>query len=732
MASAFSLFGELSVDTRAFVASMRYADNRMKASERLFIEMEKSKMRMMERSSSHQQRLSEITARVVQKSLSGIGTAMSSLGKAMTVGVSAPLAAIQATAIKSAVGFDTLRTQLKAATGTADSANTKFAELNKLAQANAGVLTSGAVATYAFLKPLGFMDETINETIKAFGKLKAANPEVDLQRMGVNLAQLFDQGFEQQDLKELFGNFPRAGEILQKAFGLSGSDRKTIAEEMKGLMAKGLTREQLFAGFAEGVNTDKFMAGITDPVAVRFEKLKERIMLALEPLGLIIITNLERWAPHIVAFVEKLSAAFTALSPTMQMIATALSGVAIAAGPVLYVLGNILAAIGGLSVSASTIGIIAAVITGIGVALTPIVSIIAFFSRAWVENWELVKQTVSVSVIRITQVVNEFLSVLQGLWATHGEAVMAFLTSWWATLTTTISAAMDIASTALKAALLAIQGDWTGAWNAVLELTSQFFKSLTEWVGNAMKVFVDLIMAAGPMIIQAFTWIWTKVIEVTAMAGKALIDAFVYLPEFLLSLVPKFIAAGLQIGNAIIKGITQGLSNIWNGVSGASAGAGSSMSGGGFFDSLLQNFKNLMSGTGGMSLSASSSLGKPTFLTPVINDAVKTTAALDAVKKKANEVKNAVAPSTAAQADVVRKVYGRAVSVTDTGITMPGSAAFNNAGTPYVNPSTEATNEILSGLTKAVQEGKLAIEIIDPNRSTAIAATEGAVNARYR
>lgn len=648
MASAFSLFGELSVDTRAFVASMRYADNRMKASERLFIEMEKSKMRMAERSASHQQRLSEITARVIQKSLAGIGAAMTAAGKGLTVGVTAPLLAIEGSAIKSAIGFDTLRTQLKAATGSADSANAKFAELNKLAQANAGVLTSGAVATYAFLKPLGFMDETINETIKAFGKLKAANPEVDLQRMGVNLAQLFDQGFEQQDLKELFGNFPRAGEILQKAFGLSGSDRKTIAEEMKGLMAKGLTREQLFAGFAEGINTDKFMAGITDPIAVRFEKLKERIMLALEPLGLIILTNLERWMPSIVMFIEKLSAAFTALSPTMQMIVTALSAVAIAAGPVLYVLGNILTAIGGLSLSASTIGAIAAVIAGLGVALTPIIFTAAFFGQEWLRNWELVKQIFWAGYQAVSATVTSLLTTIQTLWAEHGSGVMAFLSQWWNTLSSAISGWFGIIAEVLTVALRILQGDWSGAWQAILDLTSVAFSTLTEWMANAMTTLIKFVQASGPMIVQAFTWIWGKVLELATAAVKGVIDAFVYLPQFLLSIVPRLIAAGAQIGQAIIKGIQQGLSNWWQGVGGASASAGSSMANsGGFLDGLLNTFRSLTGG--GMSLSAGANLGGSTFLSPVLNDAIKTTNALDNVKKKINEVKATASTVKAAQ-----------------------------------------------------------------------------------
>jgi hypothetical protein len=726
MASAFSLFGELGVDTRAFVASMKYADNRMKASERLFIEMEKSKMRMAERSASHQQRLSEITARVIQKSLSAVGSAMQSAGAGLTVGLTAPLLAIEGTAIRSAIGFDTLRTQLAAATGSTESASSKFKELNKLAQENAGVLTAGAVATYNFLKPLGFAEGTINEVIKAFGKLKAANPEVDLQRMATNLGQLFDQGFEQQDVKELVGNFPRALEIMKKAFNLKSSDRKGIAEEMKGLMGKGLTREQFFAAFAGGVNTDQFLSKVTDPIAVRFEKLKERIMLALEPLGVIILTNLERWLPSIVAFIERLSAAFTSLSPTMQMIVTALSAVAIAAGPVLFAVGQIVSAIGSLGLSLPAMGTIAGVIAGIGAVLAPIIFTATFFAQEWLRNWELVKQIFWTGYEVVSQTVTSLLTTIQGLWAEHGSGVMDFLSQWWTTLSSAISGWFGIIAEVLTVALRILQGDWAGVWQGILDLTSVAFSTLTEWFANAMTTLIKFVQAAGPVILQAFTWIWGKVLELATAAVKGVIDAFVYLPEYLLSIVPRLITAGLQIGNAIKKGIWEGLSNWWQGVGGASASAGSSMANsGGFLDGLLNSFRSLTGG--GMSLSAGGNLGGgSTFLSPVLSDAIKTTTALDNVKNKINQVK-ATASTVKASA-----MANKAIEAT---ITRGDGSQFRIGSFDTLLGKDDSAMAIAAAVGEAIKQkdpNRLDIILTDAGNRTTLGATSAAVNARYR
>lgn len=711
--SAFQLFGELKLDRSNFTGGLIKSEKELEGFKNTLNSVEKA----------------------ASRAFSNIGSMMQSLGKGLSVGLTAPLLAIEGAAVKSAVGFDTLRTQLAAATGSTASASDKFKQLNKLAQENAGVLTAGAVATYAFLKPLGFAEGTINETIKAFGKLKAANPEVDLGRMATNLGQLFDQGFEQQDFKELLGNFPRAGEILKKAFNLkSGStDRKAIADEMKQLIKDGLTKEDLFAGFAQGINTDSFLAKVADPIAVRFEKMKERIMLALEPLGMLVLQNLERFAPSIIAFVEKVSAAFTALSPTMQMVVTALAAVAIAAGPVLYVLGGIVTALAGFAASAGVIGVVTAVIAGLGIALVPVIAIAGFFYQAWSDNWELVKQTFNVGVITVQGYVNDLLTVLQGLWETHGAAIVEYLTSWWQTLSALFANGMQIASDALKVVLYAIQGDWTNVWSSILELTTTIFTTLTQWLAGAMQTVFNLIMAAGPLIIQAFTWIWGQVLKIVTGAVKLLIDAVVYLPEYLLSLIPKFLATGLQIGSAIMKGIQQGLSNWWNGIGGAGVEAGGSLGpSGGFLDGLLRSFRELTGSA--VSGSAGGSLGE-TFLSPLKSEAMQTTAALDKVKNKIGEVKKAAMPKAAEKAAVTaaKTVYGKAVTTLPGGVLVDVSPLTPGTGsTPYRTASQDSTNEILEGLTKAVQEGKLAIEIIDPNRSTSFGGSSQNVSARYR
>ena len=118
--SAFTLFGELKLDRSNFSGGLIKSEKELEGFQSALNRVEKA----------------------ASSAFQNIGSMMQSLGKGLSVGLTAPLLAIEGAAIKSAVGFDTLRTQLAAATGSTASASDKFKELNKLAQENAGVLTA--------------------------------------------------------------------------------------------------------------------------------------------------------------------------------------------------------------------------------------------------------------------------------------------------------------------------------------------------------------------------------------------------------------------------------------------------------------------------------------------------------------------------------------------------------------------------------------------------------------
>lgn len=582
--------------------------------------------------------------RDLKNAFGALGGGLQGGGGALTGALSLPLLGLGAAAIKAASDIDTLKVQLVAATGSTDAANKKFEELRKISLANAGVMTEGAVATYSLLKPMKLAESTLNDVVIAFGKLKAANPETDLRKTSQNILQLFGQNFEMQDLKEAINNFPRFGEVMKKAFNLKGeaSNLKELQEALQELKANGLTLEQLFAGLAKGINTDATFALITDPIAVRFEKMVERIKIALLPLGETLIGVFARFTPTIIATIEKLSAAFIALGPQGQMVAVAIGAIAAVIGPVVVGMGILVASVtsiaGGIAAVAPLLPVIALAIAGITSAMAPLIAIGAIFYQGWVDNWDKVIDTFNVMAERAKNIYNAFMTEITAFWNEHGERITKYATAWYGTLSKLIDQAMGIVSEYVKLGLQVIQGDWDGAWQTVLQITQKVADALTTLIGNALKTTQDLFSALGPILGQIIGAILSKVATLVVKAAAFLLDVFLNLPSYLIALVPRFIAAGASIGEAIQRGIWQGLKNA-AGIPTAEAGVGGSVAFSNPFNSMLESIKSLFGG--GPQAAVEGGLGG-TFLTPIKTEAIKTAAALDQVKKKIDTVKAAV------------------------------------------------------------------------------------------
>ena len=617
MPSVFELFGELRADTGQFEGALRSSEARLKATESAISSTEqrarglgqtsatvaRSYERLNEKIGEQRSKLQQTAAAFargeatskqmasalgsVDRAAAGVnsrlrdssarltdfsnraskipqmlqsaGQGVQNFGRSLTVGLTAPLAALTAISFQQAASFDAMRNRLNAATGSADAGKKKFKELFDLAQGNAGVFTKGAVELYAFLKPLKLSEDVITKTIKSFGKLKLANDEIDINRFGLNLTQLFQQGFEQPDLKEALGNFPRFGEVIQKAFSLSASDRTTIAEEMKQQMAKGLKFEDFFARIVDTIAKDPSLASLNETIGTRMAKSMERIGLALEPLGASIAAALERILPTVISFIERLSGAFTSLSPVMQTVVLAAGAIAAAMGPALIVIGSLTAAIAAIVGSATTIGIVAAVIAGLALAMAPIIAMSALWYKAWQEDFAGIKTFVLQAWADIQTAARNFVAVIAELWSKHGETIKTYARSAWEFIKNYIDGAITAIGGVIKVGLNLIRGDWQGAWNALLDTVTKLTANIVSQGQLLMRGLKDALFNLLPIIAEWGTRVVLQINLWMTKAVAAITLAFVRLPITLLELVPVMVRAGTSIGEAIIRGIRQGL-----------------------------------------------------------------------------------------------------------------------------------------------------------------------------
>lgn len=538
------------------------------------------------------------------------GNRVQNLGQSLTFGVTAPIAAAAYKAGSYGLDIQALRNQLTAFEGNAAKAEDKLVRLRAVSDQFAGATRETTYSVYSLLKPLNTMsDTTIEKTIGALGKLQLGFKNVIPSDFAYNLTQIFGQGFEEQDIKQAIGQVPKFREYLVKAFGTDDN------ETLKQMKANGkLTMDQFFTGIAEAVQNDSALKGLQEPVALRMQKFFEKAFESIEPIANVLVDVLSKAIEFATPLLGKLSDFLKSLSPSAQYAALAFAAIAAAIGPVILVVAKVIAA---FEAVAGVMGTISAAVAGIG--LGPLALIIGAVTLAlaewaataylaykawttnfggiqtytlavwntittavsgaidkiyslvreiggqivgwWRENWPLIQQIVEKVSDAIKSRVDAFLNAVAAFWQIHGARITAFAKSAWALVETVITGAVTQIGNVVRLALQVINGDWSGAWTTLLGI-------IQTGARNAVQIFSKLVTEASAalrMIIPIARDLFLRFVSTTSELTMKAVTAFIYilatLPEQIVRLVPKFVAAGASIASAIWEGIKQGLAN---------------------------------------------------------------------------------------------------------------------------------------------------------------------------
>jgi hypothetical protein len=258
----------------------------------------------------HQRKLE----RAAQQSAGGVGSLRSAIAGVQgafaalaAVGIVSLFERLGRAALDAAIDIDKQVNTLKALTGSAQAAEQRFAALIALAQKTPGLTTSLAATLDAQLRILDVTEQTINKILPAIGRLNAGSPLGDPQQFASNLGQLISQGFERQDLKELVGQSPLAGQLIKEIFGVNNP---TNAAAIRAAARKlGIdTAEELFTAFAQAAENNQALRSVTEGLGTQFEKLRDRLSVALAPVGEQIAKTLLPVFDDLVQSVEKFGA----------------------------------------------------------------------------------------------------------------------------------------------------------------------------------------------------------------------------------------------------------------------------------------------------------------------------------------------------------------------------------------------------------------------------------------
>ncbi|MDX2040507.1 MAG: hypothetical protein SF097_04620 [Acidobacteriota bacterium] len=466
----------------------------------------------------HQQKLLEIQQRGAERQ-SALSQGLIQARTALLTGLTTGLTALGAASIKSAKDIDSTVNVLRALTGSAEAAEKRFAQLVAISQKTPGLTANLAGQLDTQLRVASVRQETIDRLLPIIGRLNAIQRIEDPRRFVGNLRQIATTG-DRQDLKELVEASAIGGELIKNVFGVDDpKNSKAIKEAAKRLGIE--TIDQFFQAFAEAGEKNEALARATESIASRFDKLRDRVAVALRPLGLTIIETISPLIEKAVPVVEKLFESFAKLpEPVRQAIvviggltATVVGFIALfgtGAGEVLAVLAAIGAAAGVLyKIWQSDVGGIQAITKEVfgeasRFANEQLTTIVGFFR----ENLPILREAVS-----------NVLSAIQAFWAEHGAQIKEIVRQTWEIVTTIIGAAIRNILDAIKLVAQVINGDFSGAWGTFKGIVVRSVEAVISAIGtfvsrsaNIFKLIVESIFELGTKIQGAAIGIGTNLV----------------------------------------------------------------------------------------------------------------------------------------------------------------------------------------------------------------------------
>jgi hypothetical protein len=211
---------------------------------------------------------------------------------------------IGSAALDAAIKIDKQVSTLRALTGSAEAATKRFQELFKIAQATPGLTTSLALTLDTQLRIFNVSQRTINSLLPVIGRLNAISPLGDPKQFVNNLTQLISQNFERSDLKELVGQSPIAGNLIKQIFNV---DNPTNAEAIRAAAKRmGVTTvERLAEELVKAGENNSALKNAVETLGGQFDKLQDRLDVALAPLGRELATTLIPIFEDLVKFTEQ-------------------------------------------------------------------------------------------------------------------------------------------------------------------------------------------------------------------------------------------------------------------------------------------------------------------------------------------------------------------------------------------------------------------------------------------
>lgn len=327
--------------------------------------------------------------RTIDGSVMNLARSFRSLGTAMTIGFTFPVAAVGASAVHAAIQMDEMRRSLTSIIGSAEGAEDALKRVRDIAKLP-GVTMRGAARDMIALLATGKVGmELVERTLKGFGAAaaEAGRGEEEVRRALEQVIQMVGQGkVLLQDVRIMRQHIPQLGKAMQEVFGTN------IPKEIQEM---GIGPEQ----FLEGV-VHWFEKNIKATVSARgeIEKLGDAWFIAMAKVGEAMV-SLAPAIEIVAGWVEQLGNWFQSLDKNTQKWILAAGLMIVVAGPLIGLISSLAVAMAALVTVglpfAGVMAVAAAALAALGVGVVGVKKLLDSAGKAAEEAVKKAKSTLS-------------------------------------------------------------------------------------------------------------------------------------------------------------------------------------------------------------------------------------------------------------------------------------------------------------------------------------------------
>jgi tape measure domain-containing protein len=428
------------------------------------------------------------------------------MGKAMSMGVTLPIAGLGAAAVKAAADLETMETQFISLTGGAEQAAAMVDQLNQFAAATPFQIEEIAGAARQLLAA-GTDISQVNEQLQFLGDI-AATSGASIEEITAIFAKVQAKGkVELENLNQLAERGIPIFTALSEATGLPADQLGAGAVSVQQFndVLKGFAQE---GGFAAGA-----MERLSQTAAGKFSTAMDNLKQAGAEIGRILL-------PYVTAAIDKvteLSGKFMNLDEGTQKTIVAIAGIAAAIGPAIMAFAAYSKAVAGIQVAmaaakAAGIALNATLltnpITAVAIAVAAAIALIIanwdqihayFTSGDGSKTWDQLKQTVASAVDAIKEIWTMFVGFLQVVWNQFGDDFIGIVGNVMDMVFGIFRGVLGVIGNLFQAFTSLLQGDWKSALGYLANISITIWQTITRTFLGALETLgrgVDAFLTA--------------------------------------------------------------------------------------------------------------------------------------------------------------------------------------------------------------------------------------------